>query len=154
MSEFRPIISIVLSIVLVLSLIGVVQILKKGVYEAGDYIYFVVDEDSSPITYTGANDYTPSPDGQKIAYKVTNATNSAHNGIWVIELAGRSFSARAPEPKQIVISVSKYDLSTSKLLWTPDSSQLLTYWTKQKTKKKSCKAGSRSAGQKAKSTEA
>ena len=53
MSEFRPIISIVLSIVLVLSLIGVVQILKKGVYEAGDYIYFVVDEDSSPITYTG-----------------------------------------------------------------------------------------------------
>jgi len=44
MSEFRPIISIVLSIVLVLALIGVVQILKKGIYEHGDDIYFVVDK--------------------------------------------------------------------------------------------------------------
>lgn len=83
----------------------------------------------TPITYTGSNDPTPSPDGQKIAYKVTSATNSAHNGIWVIELGSRNFSTRAPEPKQIFKSVSKYDLSTSKLLWTPDTSQILVYWT-------------------------
>ena len=83
----------------------------------------------TPITYTGANNSTPSADGQKIAYKVINATNSANNGIWVIELAARNFSTRAPEPKQIFKSVSKYDLSTSKMLWTPDSSQILVYWT-------------------------
>ena len=44
MSEFRPIISIILTIVLVLALVGVVQVLKKGIYEHGDDIYFV-DED-------------------------------------------------------------------------------------------------------------
>ena len=83
----------------------------------------------TPITYTGTNDPNPSPDGQKIAYIVTNATNSAHNGIWIMELASRSFSARAPEPKQIFKSLSKYDLSTSKMIWTPDSGQILVYWT-------------------------
>jgi len=83
----------------------------------------------TPMTYTGANDPTPSPDGQKIAYKVTDAANSAYNGIWVIELASRNFSTRIPEPKQIIKNVSKYNLSTSKLLWVPDSNQLLVYWT-------------------------
>ena len=41
MSEFRPVISIILTIVLVLALFGVINVLKKGDYEAGDYIYFV-----------------------------------------------------------------------------------------------------------------
>ncbi len=49
MSEFRPIVSIVLTIVLVLSLIGVVQILKKGIYEAGDNIYFIGGGESSGV---------------------------------------------------------------------------------------------------------
>ncbi len=95
----------------------------------------------TPITYTGANDPTPSADGQKIAYKVTNAANSANNGIWVIELVSRNFSTRVPEPKQIFKSVSKYDLSTSKLLWTPDSSQILVYWVEEEVKRKTGRPG-------------
>ena len=84
----------------------------------------------TPITYTGVKDTIPSPDGQKIAYIVSNANNSANNGIWVIELLTRLLPiSRASEPKQILKNISKYDLSTSKMVWAPDSNQILVYWT-------------------------
>ena len=84
----------------------------------------------TPITYTGVKDTIPSPDGQKIAYIVSNANNSANNGIWVIELLTRNLPiSRASEPKQILKNISKYDLSISKMVWSPDSNQILVYWT-------------------------
>lgn len=83
----------------------------------------------TPLTFTGAGDPLPSPDGQKIVYRVTEADNEAKNGLWILELAERNFAvARASEPKQIARTTSQYDFSISKLVWTPDSSQLLAYW--------------------------
>lgn len=83
----------------------------------------------APITYTGVKDTIPSLDGQKIAYIVSDATNSANNGLWVIELLTRNLPiVRASEPKQILKNISKYDLSTSKMVWSPDSGQILVYW--------------------------
>lgn len=87
----------------------------------------------NPITYTGTKNPTPSPDGQKIAYIVSEATNSANNGIWVTELLTRNLPiSKASEPKQILKNISKYDLSRSQMIWTPDSNQILVYWVEKK----------------------
>ena len=87
----------------------------------------------TPLTFTGASDPLPSPDGQKIVYRVTEADNEAKNGLWILELSERNFAvARASEPKQIARNTSQYDFSTAKLVWTPDSGQILAYWTVEK----------------------
>lgn len=83
----------------------------------------------TPLTFTGAKDPYPSPDGQKIVYRVDSAANEAKNGLWILELSERSFAvARIGEPKQIARTTSQYDFSAAKIVWTPDSNQILAYW--------------------------
>ena len=92
----------------------------------------------TPLTFTGAKDPYPSPDGQKIVYRVAEADNEAKNGLWVLELAERNFAvARVSEPKQIARNTSKYDFSIAKLVWTSDSGQILAYWVESTTSTKS-----------------
>lgn len=84
----------------------------------------------TPLTYSGAAEPIPSPDGQKIVYKVTEASTDAKNGLWVVELSDSNLPiARASEPKQIAQNISNYNFIDSKLSWTPDSSQILAYWS-------------------------
>lgn len=86
--------------------------------------------DLSPLTFTSASNPLPSPDGQKIAYKVSAASSDAKNGLWVVELADRNLPvARASAPKQIARNSSQYNFLDATLAWTPDSNQLLAYWT-------------------------
>jgi len=67
-----------------------------------------------PLTFTGANALTPSPDGQKIAYLVQGQ-------IWVIDLNGNTF-VRSKEPRQISSSLGDEPIY---LTWSPDSRQIL-----------------------------
>lgn len=84
----------------------------------------------TPLTFTGADSPMPSPDGQRIVYKVSSASTDARNGLWVLDLAERNFTtARTSEPKQIARNTSQYNFLDATLLWTPDSSQVLAYWT-------------------------
>lgn len=83
----------------------------------------------TPLTFTGAADPLPSPNGQNIVYKVDGATPPAKNGLWVVDLANRNLPiARASVPRQIVRNNGTYDFLDATLLWTPDSNQLLAYW--------------------------
>src|SRR3989338_1462921 len=83
----------------------------------------------TPLTFTGVSGPVPSPDGQKIVYRVDSAENEAKNGLWILELSELSFAvARTSEPKQIARNTSQYDFSIAKLVWTPDSGQILAYW--------------------------
>jgi hypothetical protein len=39
-----------------------------------------------PLTFTGAKNLLPSPDGQKIAYLVEAASTDSKNGLWILDL--------------------------------------------------------------------
>lgn len=87
----------------------------------------------TPLTFTGARSPSPSPDGQKIAYKVSSASVAANNGIWVLEMNERNFSiARASVPKHIARNSQQYNFLDATLVWTPNSTQILAYWIKDK----------------------
>lgn len=89
----------------------------------------------TPLTFTGATNPLPSPDGQKIAYLVTSASVPTGNGVWVLDLSERNFSfARPSEPRQIARNTSQYNFSDANMVWTPDSNQLLAYWQEAESK--------------------
>lgn len=88
----------------------------------------------TPLSFAGAADSLPSPDGQKIVYKVRSNALEAKNGLWVVDLANRNLPiARASTPRQIARNSAQYNFSISTLVWTPDSNQLLAYWEKKGT---------------------
>ncbi|MBI5151076.1 MAG: PEGA domain-containing protein [Candidatus Pacebacteria bacterium] len=78
----------------------------------------------TPITYTGASNVTPSPDGQKIVYYTASASSQVKNGLYVVELSDNVFSLQKGT-RQISQEVRGFDLSKAKLLWSPDASQIL-----------------------------
>ncbi|MDZ7586982.1 MAG: PEGA domain-containing protein [Patescibacteria group bacterium] len=77
-----------------------------------------------PLTFSGATNPIPSPDGEKIVFSVTDATTDTKNGLYVLDLLDRPFSLNS-DPRQISRTSTKYDLAQAKLIWSPDSSQIL-----------------------------
>lgn len=77
-----------------------------------------------PLTFSGALNPIPSPDGQKIIFAVANATTDAKNGLYILDLLDRPFSLNS-DPKQISRSTANMDLINSRLRWSPDASQIL-----------------------------
>ncbi len=77
-----------------------------------------------PLTFSGATNPLPSPDGEKIVFSVNNATTDTKNGLYVLDLLDRPFSLSS-DPRQISRTSAKYDLAKAQLVWSPDSSQIL-----------------------------
>lgn len=80
--------------------------------------------DLTPITFSGASNLTPSPDGQKIAFVVENATNDSKNGLYVIDLLDRPLGFKS-DPRQITRTTGKYNYLEAQITWSPDSSQII-----------------------------
>lgn len=80
--------------------------------------------DLKPLTFSGAINPTPSPDGQKIVFGVMNATSDTKNGLYVLDLQDRAFTLNS-DPKQITRNSPKYDFVNSNITWSPDSAQIL-----------------------------
>ncbi len=78
----------------------------------------------TPITQTGVDNITPSPDGTKIAYLVTNSSSPWENGLYVYHLNGGALTFRG-RASQIARNISGLPLSNSSILWSPDSTQIL-----------------------------
>lgn len=78
----------------------------------------------TPVTFSGAINPLPAPDGQKIVFRVDNATTDTKNGLYILDLADRPFGLNA-DPRQITRTSSKYNLVKAKLIWSPDSGQIL-----------------------------
>ena len=83
--------------------------------------------DLRPLTFTGAENLTPSPDGQKIAYVVTASSEDVKKGVWVLDMVTRPFSL-SKDPIQIVRNTENLDFGNATLLWSPDSAQLLAHF--------------------------
>ena len=80
--------------------------------------------DLKPLTFSGAVNLTPSPDGQKIAFVVENATTDTKNGLYVIDLLDRPLGFKS-DPRQITRASQKYDYAQAQLTWSPDSMEMV-----------------------------
>jgi len=80
--------------------------------------------DLKPLTFSGALNPIPSPDGQKIVFAVNNATTDVKNGLYILDLLDRPFSLKS-DPRQIVRNSSQFDFIQAQLTWSPNSSEIL-----------------------------
>jgi hypothetical protein len=78
----------------------------------------------APLTFSGATNLSPSPDGQKIAFIVSDATSDTKNGLYIIDLLDRPLSLKS-DPRQITRNSQKYNYLEAQITWSPDSSQII-----------------------------
>lgn len=88
----------------------------------------------SPLTLAGAQNLTPSPDGQKIAFAVTDASSGPKNGLYILDMASSTPLSQTKEPRQIARNSQDEDFSQAILLWSPDSNQILAYFPEENEK--------------------
>jgi len=78
----------------------------------------------SPLTFTGVENVTPSPDGQKLLYFTASASAQTKNGLYLLELTN-NFLSLQKGAKQISPNSVAIDLSTSGIIWSPDSTEIM-----------------------------
>ena len=77
-----------------------------------------------PLTFTGAINPIPSPDGNKVVFAVASASASTKNGLYVQELTNSPISLNR-SARQITRSSRDYDYTTASYTWSPDGSEIL-----------------------------
>ena len=100
--------------------------LEKEVVSQANALLFPSAPSLTPLTFTGIENLSPSPDGQKILFY--SASNSAQkkNGLYVLELDDNSLSLQRGA-RQISQDSSTIDLATAKFIWSPDSTQIIVF---------------------------
>jgi hypothetical protein len=78
----------------------------------------------TPLTFTGAENLLPSPDGRKIVYYTASASSKIKNGLYLLEL-GDNFNPFQKSSRQITIDEPGINLDTANFIWSPDSSELM-----------------------------
>lgn len=77
-----------------------------------------------PLTFTGAENLLPSPDGRKIVYYTASASAQVKNGLYLLELSDNLVPFQKSS-RQIAQDVPSLNLAEAKLIWSPDSTQLM-----------------------------
>ncbi len=98
-------------------------ILKEELVAQTNATLFPSVPNLKPLTFTGALNPIPSPDGTKIAYFVTSASTSTKNGLWLVDLSDHTFSLDK-EPRQIT-RILEPKFNTASITWSPDSREIL-----------------------------
>lgn len=100
--------------------------LEKEVVSQANALLFPSAPSLTPLTFTGIENLSPSPDGQKILFY--SASNSAQkkNGLYVLELSDNSLSLQRGA-RQISQDSSTINLATAKFIWSPDSTQIIVF---------------------------
>lgn len=78
----------------------------------------------TPLTFTGIDNINPSPDGQKILFFTNQASSKLKNGFYVLDLNSNFLSLQSG-PKQITDDVEGLDLLNAKVIWSPDSTEVI-----------------------------
>ena len=78
----------------------------------------------TPLTYTGATNISSSPDGQKLVFYVASASAQIKNGLYILDLTDSLLSLKKG-PRQISQETRAFNLAQTKIIWSPDSSQIL-----------------------------
>ncbi|MBU0576329.1 PEGA domain-containing protein [Patescibacteria group bacterium] len=77
----------------------------------------------TPLSFTGAENISPSPDGQKIIYYTQTASADAQNGLYIIEMG--NLLPLQKSAKQIAEDVPSWNLAQAEFIWAPDSNQVM-----------------------------
>lgn len=99
-----------------------VRIEKELVTKIDAWLFPLVP-DFRALTFTSAQNPLLSPDGSKIIYRVLGDTPEK-NGLWVLDLTDLPFGL-SREPKLLLNTTTKIDLTGSFYSWSPDSRQVL-----------------------------
>lgn len=78
----------------------------------------------SPLTFTGAINPIPSPDGNKISFAVASASASTKNGLYTQELSSNPLAFNR-SPRQIAQNTQEFDFAKATITWSPDSSEMV-----------------------------
>lgn len=86
---------------------------------------FPIASSLTPLTFSGAANLLPSPDGQKLLYYTASQSATQKNGLYVLDLASSTFPLQQRGPRQILQDDPRYDLKNAAIIWSPDSSEIL-----------------------------
>lgn len=98
--------------------------LTKGLVTQTNAHLFPTAPSLTPLTFTGASQILPSPDGQKVIYYTASNSAEVKNGWYVLELSDSSLLL-PKGPKQIIAPSTRYSLTQAEFIWSPNSDQLL-----------------------------
>jgi hypothetical protein len=99
--------------------------IQKELVVQTNALLFPAAPDLKALTYTGALNPIPSPDGQKIAFLVASSSAEVKNGLYVMDLSPKPLSFRS-DIRQIAKS-SNFDFGQASWIWSPDSLQILVF---------------------------
>lgn len=77
-----------------------------------------------PLTFIGAQNISPSPDGQKLIYYTASASAQNRNGLYMIELTTSPLSFQRG-PRHLAEDVPGMNLSDAQIIWSPDSGEVM-----------------------------
>ncbi|NCN06594.1 MAG: PEGA domain-containing protein [Candidatus Pacebacteria bacterium] len=97
---------------------------KSELVTQTDALLFPIAPSLSTLTFTGAQNLLPSPDGQKILYYTASMSAEQKNGLYVLELTSSPFPLQKG-PRQILQDSPALDLSQIQAIWSPDSTEIL-----------------------------
>lgn len=99
------------------------QIVEELVTETGAQL-FPSSPSLEPLTYTGAINPVPAPDGTKLTFTVASSSAAAKNGLYVQDLTSSPISLNKTA-RQIARTNEPYDYTTSSYTWSPNGSEIL-----------------------------
>jgi len=85
---------------------------------------FPVSPTLEPLTYTGAINAIPSPDGTSLAYVVASASAATKNGLYIQDLDSSPISLNK-SARQISREGGGYSYANSHYTWSPNGSEIL-----------------------------
>lgn len=98
--------------------------LEKELVAQTNSLLFPSAPSLTPLTFTGAQNLSPAPDGQKLIYYTNSAASADKNGLYILELDGNLLPLQKSS-RQISGDVASWDLKGAKFIWAPDSSQVM-----------------------------
>jgi len=87
-------------------------------------LLFPIASSITPLTFTGATNIHPSPDGQKILFFTKHADSTLKSGFYILDLNSNFLSLQGG-PKQISDNPDGWNLATANVIWSPDSNELV-----------------------------
>lgn len=86
---------------------------------------FPIAPSLSRLTFTGVQNVSPSPDGQKILYYTASQSAQKKNGLYVMEMGNNLPISLDRGPRQIAEDVTSLGLEVAEFIWSPDSTQVM-----------------------------